>query len=120
MAKFEIPDEVTQQVIGYIIATPKVFGGLFCSYFSGQLWAFLTIAYLKKNTRGNKLLDNYPAKIALGSSWFCVVALPIYWLKYDNFNLNYDSFINILPPAIIVSFALQIFIFLAVAKWGGK
>lgn len=118
MAKIQVPDEVLQQVIGYIVATPKALGGLFCSYFSGQLWAFLTVAYLKKNTRGNKMLDNLSAKIGLGSAWFCLISLPIYWLKNDNLNLEFESFLNILPPAIVVSFALQLFIYLAIAKWG--
>lgn len=120
MAKFEIPDEAIQQIVQYVVATPKVLGGLFLFVFSGQLWAFLTIAYFKKNTRGNKLLDNFPAKISLGSCWFCLIALPIYWAKYDNIDLEYESFLNVLPPAIIFSFALQLFVYLAVAKWGAE
>ena len=120
MAKIEVPDEAVQQIVGYIVATPKVLGGLFCSYFSGQLWAFLTVAYFKKNTRGNKMLDSLPAKVALGSCWFCLISLPIYWAKYDSMDLVYDNFLNILPAAIIVAFALQLFVYLAVAKWGAS
>ena len=120
MAKLEVPDEAVQHIVGYIVTTPKVLGGLFCSYFSGQLWAFLTVAYFKKNARGNKMLDSVPAKVALGSCWFCLIGLPIYWMKYDSVDLNYESFLDILPAVIIVSFALQLFVYLAVAKWGAN
>ena len=120
MAKFEIPDEAVNEIVGYIVSTPKVLGGIFCSYFLGHIFAYLTIAHIKKNTKGNNLLNTFPAKIALGSCWICLISLPIYWLKYNNINLEYNNFLEILPPVIIVSFALQLFVYLFIAKWGGS
>jgi len=120
MAKFEIPDEAIEEIVGYIVSTPKVLGGLFCSYFLGHIFVYLTIAHLKKNVKGNKILDSFPGKIALGSCWICLISLPIYWLKFDDIGLEYDSFLEILPTVIIVSFALQLVVYLSVAKWGSN
>lgn len=119
MAKLEIevPPEIIEKVTEYILGTPKLLGGLFCSYFMGHIFVYLTIAHLKKNVRGNKILDSKAGKISLGCCWICLISLPIYWLKFDNLGLEYSNFLEILPTVIIFSFACQLVVYLIIAKY---
>ena len=118
MASEKIPDEIIKEIVGYIVSTPKMLGGILCSYFLGHIFVYLTVAHIKKNSKGNNILNSYPAKIALGTCWICLISLPVYWISFDDIRLEYNKFLEILPPVVILSFALQLPIYLLVARWG--
>jgi len=121
MASFEIPDEAIQKVFDHILDSPKLLVGLFCSYFSGHMWVYLTIAHLKKTTKGNTVLKSWHAKICLGCSWFCLILIPVYWLQYSDLRFVYSNILAIIIPVIVFSFALQLLVYLLVTKFeGGK
>jgi hypothetical protein len=76
-----VDGSIEQQLIDYLRQTPKAVAVLIFSFFSGQLWVFIIIAYLKKTTKGNKLLNSIHGKTALGLFWFTLVLIPIYYIR---------------------------------------
>ena len=104
-------ETVQAQVIEYLKQTPKAVGVLVCSFFSGQLWVFIIFAYLKKGSKGNKIIKSITGKTGIGLCWFSLVLIPVYYINNGDFFFMYEKIIELVIPTIIFGFFAQILIF---------
>jgi len=110
----EIDEELNKKALEFLVKTPKAM--LFCifSFFSGQLWVFIIITYLKKTKKGNKYLDKFYSKLGIGSFWFLVISSPFYIQKYHVFNFDFLKFLDIFCNTLMLAVFLQLLVFILV------
>lgn len=114
----EVQVVVQQQFTDYLRQTPKAVAVLVCSFFSGQLWAFLVFAYIKKGAKGNKLLQSLPGKTSLGLCWFTLVLVPIYYLNHGTLIFSYDQILSVIVPTLVAGFFVQVIAFALIVYFG--
>ncbi len=112
--------EVQEQLVDYLTTTPKAGAVLTMSFFSGHLWVFIVTAYLRSNTRGNKLLESLPGRTAVGIFWFTAVLVPIYWSKFREVNFEYARILDVVIPTIVAGMMLQLVVFAFFAYFGDR
>jgi hypothetical protein len=105
-----ISSEIEKKIIEFLVATPKALALIILSFFSGQLWFFVLITYFKSNAKGNKYLNNYYSKLAIGIIWFIIVNLPIHFIRIGFEIDDNNIFLNFFYT-IIYGFVLQGIIF---------
>lgn len=107
-----------EQVVQFLRRTPESVAVLFISYLSGQLWAFILLAYVRSSTRANKLVDNLPAKTALGLVWFSFVLVPLHLFRNGAVGFAVNGLLDLVVPTLVIGLFLQAIVFAIVAKLG--
>ena len=115
-----IEKEVGTQVVNYLARTPQAVAYLFCSFMSGQLWAFIILASYKKSIRGDKYLQTIAGRTALGFAWFVVVLVPLYFWRYQTLNCHYTKLVNLVVPTVVLGLFLQVVIFGLFVRFGKR
>lgn len=106
-------DKLWDEIVNYLIATPKVLGAFCAAYFSGQLWIFIIFAFLIKKKSAKNLVDKFWGKISLGIIWLAFISAPVYYLRYQTVIVSYDNYLNIIYTTVLFSFFIQ-FIIMAI------
>jgi hypothetical protein len=110
---------IQKQVTAYLAATPKAAGLLVMSFFSGQLWVFIIMAFLRSSTRGNKLIQGPTGRTAVGLAWHGTVLVPIYLFKFHQYDFDYQRILEVVIPTIVTGLLIQLIIFAFFAGSGG-
>lgn len=89
------------------------------SFFSGQLWAFVLTAFRSK-TRGNKLIESFWGRVAIGVIWFTAVCVPMYLFKYRDVDFQYDRLLQIAIPTVVTGMLVQLIFFALFVCFGNR
>lgn len=108
----EIPKELIDAIVKFLISSPSILILTICMYFSGHLWVYIILSYISKKER--KFLNNWISKTALGLMWFSLVFVLINLITYRNFNFNVILLLRSLITVTIIALAVQAIIFLIV------
>ncbi|AWI24627.1 hypothetical protein HYN49_01265 [Flavobacterium pallidum] len=109
--------EVENAITKYILSSPKALALMFFSFISGNLWIFIILSYLTKNTtKAVKHLDTYYSKISLGIIWFSIIMYPLHCLKYGMTDVTLENVFNIVWQTLLISLFLQGIITILILK----
>jgi hypothetical protein len=103
-----VPASISEPVLEYLRQTPYALAVLVFSYFSGQLWTFLILGYLKKGTAGNRVLNSVAGKVSLGIAWFALVLVPIFYLSHESLRFTYDSILSVVIATLVAGLCAQV------------
>ena len=103
----EVPDELIQKGITYLLESPALFGLTAWCGLSGHLIFFMIFTYFSDQDATKTYLNTMLGKISLGALLYSVAALPIYIFKYGSINIEYTKLMAIIPSAIIIGLFLQ-------------
>ncbi|WP_368770491.1 hypothetical protein [Enterobacter cloacae] len=106
-------DKLWEEIVAYLIATPKVLGAFCAAYFSGHLWVFIIFGFFIKKKSVKNLVDKFWGKVSLGIIWLGFVSAPVYYLRYNTLIVSYDDYLNILYTTVLFSFFIQFIIMAA-------
>ncbi len=109
-----IPDEIVQSVVNFIIGSPKVLATLVLSWVSGHTWSYIVFTYFRDKKNSTGFFDGWMGKVALGLLWFSLVLLPIYAIVHGSFSIEYDKVLDVVFSTILYSYVLQAVIFIAI------
>jgi len=104
---YEIPTEVMDKGIEYIISTPKALVAIFFSALSGHLWIYIISAYFVKEQKNKEKLDSLTGKIAVGLIWFSFIMLPVYLITHGTFNIEYEKLLHSVFSTILYGLFIQ-------------
>jgi hypothetical protein len=109
-------EELKKAIIKYIVSSPKALAVIFFSFISGNLWNFVVLSYLTKNTKAVKYLDTYYCKISLGIIWFAVIMYPLYCIKYGMTEVVLESVFSIIWQTLLIGLCIQGLVTLFIIK----
>jgi hypothetical protein len=113
-------DQLQQQILEYLRQTPIAVGVLVMSFFSGQLWAFIITAFIRTKTRGNRLIESFWGRMAMGILWFTAISVPMYLWRFGNYEFEYGNLVRIAIPTMVTGMLAQIIIFALFGYFGGR
>lgn len=103
----DVPDELIQKGISYLLESPVLFGLTVLCGVSGHLIFFMIFTYFSDQDATKTYLNTMLGKISLGALLYAVVALPIYIVEYGSMSIEYTKLMAIVPSAIIIGLFLQ-------------
>ncbi|MES2508359.1 MAG: hypothetical protein V4625_00450 [Pseudomonadota bacterium] len=111
---------VTSEIIEYLRSTPTALGLLCFAFIEGHLWAFMLTAFVRKKTKGDKLLHGIVGRTCIGILLMTPSFLVIHALKFQTWTFDYSNIIACVIPTIVLSLFLQLVVFVAFMKFGDK
>jgi hypothetical protein len=111
VASTNIQHSVADVLSNYLRATPQAIAVLIVAFLSGHLWVYIITAYLRRNTKGNRLLQSTAGRIAIGMAWLAVVMIPVYFTEYGTWPADYGNILAIVIPTIVLALFAQVVIF---------
>ncbi|RJP49438.1 MAG: hypothetical protein C4586_07455 [Anaerolineaceae bacterium] len=109
--------KIAEAIINFLVATPQALAFLLAAFFSGHLWIFIVLTYIKSTARGNTRLDNFYGKLILGIGWYSIVLLPIYAIRYHSLEFQYLLILNSIGSTLEFGLIFQTIIFFAFTKF---
>ncbi|HHX8501968.1 TPA: hypothetical protein ACVO0Q_004328 [Vibrio diabolicus] len=103
----EVPDELIEQGVTYLLESPALFGLTVLCGVSGHLIFFMIYTYFRDKDATHKYLNTKIGKVALGALLYSIVGLPLYILEHRTISIEYEKLMAIVPSAVIFGLVLQ-------------
>ena len=110
--EIKIPDELIENIVTFLISTPKVLVAIVFSWVSGHLWSYVLFTYFRDKTKSIGFFDGWMGKASLGILWFALIIVPINYMVNDTFNIEYENILKVIYSVVLYGFVLQAFIFI--------
>lgn len=106
-----IEKDIKNDIGQYLHNTPKALAVVVAAFFSGHLWVFVITAFIRSKTKGNGMMQSPTGRIAIGLIWLTGVLVPIYRLKFGDFEFDYENILQIIIPTIVIGLFFQLLLF---------
>jgi len=103
----EVPDELIDKGLTYLLESPVLFGLTVVCGVSGHLIFFMIFTYFSDKDATKTYLNTWLGKISLGALLYAFVSLPLYAIEYGTISIEYNKLMTIIPSSIIFGLVFQ-------------